>query len=175
MTDELRYPTGKYIPQPYSAEQKAEWLISLKQLPEELEHAILNLDEAQLQTPYREGGWTVHQLIHHVADSHMNAYLRMKLALTENKPEIKTYQEKEWVKLRDVQILPVNISVTLLHALHLRWVAAIENLPNEDWEKNIYHPEHKKEITLWFLLGMYAWHCKHHVRHITALRERMGW
>lgn len=175
MTDDLRYPTGKYFPQPFSEEQKTNWLRDLKQLPQELEYAIQNLDEAQLQTPYREGGWTVHQLVHHIADSHMNAYQRMKLALTEDNPTIKTYQEKEWVKLRDAEILPINISVTLLHALHLRWVTAIENLSQQEWEKNVFHPDHKKEMSVWFLLGMYAWHCKHHVRHITALREKMGW
>ncbi|MEP6513125.1 MAG: YfiT family bacillithiol transferase, partial [Parafilimonas sp.] len=175
MTEDLRYPIGKYIEQTFSNQQKEDWLLVLKFLPQELERSVQNLDEYQLQTPYREGGWTVQQLVHHVADSHINAYMRFKLALTEDKPTIKTYEEKEWAKLRDVETLPINISLTLLHALHQRWVAAIENLSEDEWEKKLYHPEQKKEISLWYLLGMYAWHSKHHVQHITALRERMNW
>ena len=173
--EELRYPTGKYQPQPFSEKQKEKWLNDLKFLPQELELAIQNLDEAQLQTPYREDGWTVQQLVHHVADSHINAYVRFKLGLTENNPPIKPYEEKEWAKLDDVNTVPINVSITLLHALHRRWVATIKNLSDEQWERTVFHPEQKKEMTLWYLLGMYAWHGKHHVKHITALRERNGW
>jgi len=113
--------------------------------------------------------------VHHVADSHMNAYIRFKLGLTENNPPIKPYEEKEWAKLADVEALPINVSLTLLHALHKRWVAAIKDISEEQWQRTLFHPEHKKEMSLWYLLGMYAWHGKHHVKHITALRERMGW
>ena len=173
--EELRYPTGKYQPQPFSEKQKEKWLNDLKFLPQELELAIQNLDEAQLQTPYREDGWTVQQLVHHIADSHINAYVRFKLGLTENNPPIKPYEEKEWAKLDDVNTVPINVSITLLHALHRRWVATIKNLSDEQWERTVFHPEQKKEMTLWYLLGMYAWHGKHHVKHITALRERNGW
>jgi len=173
--DDLRYPIGKYAPQPFSEKQKEIWLNDLKFLPQELEIAIQNLDEAQLQTPYREGGWTVQQLVHHVADSHMNAYVRFKLALTEDNPTIKPYEEKEWAKLNDVNTVPINVSITLLHALHRRWVATIKDLPDEQWQRTVFHPEHKKEITLWHFLGMYAWHGKHHVKHITALKERNNW
>ena len=173
--DDLSYPIGKYIPQPFSQEQKEEWLLDLKFLPDHLELAVQNMDEAQLQTPYREGGWQVQQLVHHIADSHMNAYIRFKLGMTENNPTIRPYEEKEWAKLDDVFALPINISLTLLHALHQRWVTAIKNLSDDQWERTVFHPEHKKEISLWHLLGMYAWHGRHHVRHITALKERMGW
>ena len=175
MTEDLRYPIGKYKPQPFAKEQKEKWLLDIKSLPSELEQSVQNLDEAQLLTPYREGGWTVKQLVHHIADSHINAYTRFKLGLTETNPTIRTYEEKEWAMLDDVNTLPVNISFTLLHALHLRWHAAIENLSEVQWNKTIYHPEQKKEITLWFLLGMYAWHGRHHTAHIKALRERMNW
>ncbi len=175
MSDDLRYPIGKYEATPFSNEQKEKWLADLRFLPAELEQAINNLDEHQLNTPYRNGGWRVQQLVHHVADSHMNAYIRFKLGLTENNPPIKPYEEKDWANLADVDALPVNVSITLLHALHLRWVAAIKDLTDEQWQRTVFHPEHKREMSLWFLLGMYAWHCKHHVRHITALRERMGW
>ena len=176
MTLDLRYPIGEYVQKPFSIPQKVEWLADLKFLPSQLENAILNLDEAQLKTPYREGGWTVHQLVHHVADSHINAYCRFKLALTEDNPVIKPYEEKLWAEMNDVHKLPVNISLTLLHALHARWHEASKVISDNDWNnRTIYHPEQKKTIRLWTLLGMYAWHGKHHVAHITSLRERMGW
>ena len=175
MTDDLRYPMGKYLPQPFSHEQKEKWLLDLKFLPEELETAIQNLDAFQLNTAYREGGWTVRQLIHHVADSHINAYIRFKLGLTEVNPTIRPYEEKEWAKLADVEAVPINVSLTLLHALHQRWVSAIKDISEEEWERTVFHPEHKINMSLWYLLGMYAWHGRHHVKHITALRERMGW
>ena len=171
-----RYPIGKYEPQPFSIEQKVEWLADIKFLPLAVENAILNLDETQLQTPYREGGWTVHQLVHHIADSHINAYTRFKLALTEDNPTIKTYDENAWVDLYDVQKLPVNISITLLHALHARWHEALKNVSDNEWNnRTLFHPEHKKTLRLWFMLGLYAWHGKHHVAHITTLRENKGW
>ncbi len=175
MTNNLRYPIGKYEPQPFSQEQKKKWLLDIQYLPSDIENAILNLDEAQLQTPYRDGGWTVHQLVHHIADSHMNAYIRFKLGLTETNPAIKPYEEAEWAKLDDVKALPINVSVTLLFALHERWYEAIKNLSEEQWMRTVFHPEHKKEMTLWHLLGMYAWHGKHHKQHILSLRERMQW
>ena len=175
MSDELKYPMGKYLPQPFSHEQKEKWLLDLKFLPEDLELSIQNLDAYQLDTPYREGGWTVRQLIHHVADSHMNAYIRFKLGLTEHNPPIKPYEEKEWTKLADVEAVPINVSLTLLHALHQRWVSALQDISEEQWERTVFHPEHKINMSLWYLLGLYAWHGKHHVKHITALRERMGW
>ncbi|MCZ2459271.1 MAG: putative metal-dependent hydrolase [Chitinophagales bacterium] len=171
-----RYPVGMYIPKPFSIEQKIEWLADLKFLPYNLENALLNLDETQLHTPYREGGWTVHQLVHHIADSHMNAYMRFKLGLTECNPTVKTYDEKLWAQMSDVQKLPVNVSVTLLHALHIRLNETLKYVSDDDWNnRTIYHPEQKKTMRLWYLLGMYAWHSRHHVAHITSLRERMGW
>ncbi len=173
---DLRYPIGEYTTKPFSIPQKVEWLADLKFLPLQLENAILNLDEAQLHTPYREGGWTVHQLVHHVADSHMNAYIRFKAGLTENNPVIKPYDEKAWAELNDVQKLPINVSITLLYALHTRWHEALKYVRDEEWNnKTIFHPEHKKTMRLWYLLGMYAWHGKHHVAHITSLRQRKGW
>lgn len=170
-----RYPIGSYEPQPFSENLKNKWLLDIEQLPERLEYAILNLDEAQLHTPYREGGWTVHQLVHHVADSHINAYIRFKLALTEDNPTIKTYEEKLWTELNDVKTLPINISITLLYALHRRWVATLNKLSEDDWNRKMYHSGMAKEVTLWFMLGSYAWHGKHHTAHINALRERMNW
>jgi hypothetical protein len=171
-----RYPIGKYEQQPFSIDKKVEWLADIKFLPLQLENSVLNLDEAQLNTPYRDGGWTIHQLVHHVADSHMNAYCRFKLALTEENPTIKPYDEKLWAEMNDVHKLPINISLTLLHALHARWYEALKYVKDDDWNnRTIFHPEQKRTIRLWNLLGTYAWHGKHHVAHIMGLRERMGW
>ncbi len=175
MSNDPRYPIGKYEPQAFSAEQKKAWLLDIQFLPQELENAILNLDEKQLHTAYRDGGWTVQQLVHHVADSHLNAYTRFKLGLTETNPTIRPYEEKEWALLADVATVPVNVSITLLHALHRRWHAAIEDITDEQWQRTVVHPEHGRQMTLWFLLGMYAWHGRHHTAHITSLRENKGW
>ena len=172
---DLRYPIGKYETQPFSEQQKKDWLNDIKFLPQSLENAILNLDEAQQATPYREGGWTVKQVVHHVADSHMNAYCRFKLGMTEQNPTIRPYEEAEWAKLSDVQNLPANISITLLYALHTRLYELLRNMQPADWDRTIVHPEHGKQMTLWYLLGMYSWHGRHHVAHITSLRERNNW
>jgi hypothetical protein len=174
-TIDLRYPIGHYQPQAYSENQKELWLNDIKFLPQLLENTILNLDEAQLQTPYREGGWTVQQVVHHVADSHINAYCRFRLGLTEDHPTIRPYEEKAWAGLSDVQHIPINISITLLFALHTRLTALLTNLSVKDWERPVFHPEAKKDMTLWYLLGNYSWHGRHHVAHITSLRERNKW
>lgn len=175
MTIDPRYPIGKYEPRPFSEKQRDEWLADIQFLPEEVERAILNLDEAQLQTPYRDGGWTVQQLVHHLADSHMNAFIRFRLGLTEENPTIKPYDENEWAKLADVNTVPINVSLTLLHALHQRMYATIKGLSPEQWERTIVHPEHNRQMSLWMLLGLYAWHGRHHTAHITSLREQKGW
>ena len=175
MNEDLRYPIGKYIVQPFSEKLLGEWLTDIKNLPQHLENAVLNLDETQLNTPYRDGGWTVKQVVHHVADSHMNAYIRFKLGLTEDKPTIKPYDENAWAQMADTKNIPVNISLTLLHALHIRWYEVLKNISEADFNRTVFHPEYKKEMTLWFLLGMYAWHGRHHTAHVTTLRERMKW
>ena len=171
----LRYPIGKYEAQPFSDSQRSEWLLDIQALPQLLEYSITNLDETQLETPYRDGGWTVKQLVHHVADSHMNAYTRFKLGLTEDKPMVKAYDEKAWAEMADTNNIPINISITLLYALHSRWYEVLKNISEDEWNRIVIHSEHKKEMSLWFLLGMYAWHSRHHVAHIVKLRERMGW
>jgi hypothetical protein len=169
-----RLPIGKFQPQPYSEKQREEWLADILFLPRQLEMSILNLDEQQLNTPYREGGWTPRQVIHHVADSHMNAFIRFKLGLTEINPTIKPYEESLWAEMSDYK-LAVNLSLTLLHALHNRWYDMLKHIKEDEWNRTVFHPEHKKEMTLWFLLGMYSWHGHHHTAHITSLRETMGW
>ncbi|MCP9753368.1 YfiT family bacillithiol transferase [Ferruginibacter sp. HRS2-29] len=173
--EELKYPIGKYVEQPYSDKQLQEWLLDIMTLPNRLEYAVLNLDEAQLQTPYRPGGWTVHQVVHHVADSHVNAYTRFKLGLTEDNPAIKPYDEEAWAELSDTTNLPVNISLTLLHALHKRLHEVVSNIKSGQWQRTIYHPGSQQQMTLWYLLGLYAWHGKHHTAHILTLRDREKW
>jgi hypothetical protein len=175
MTHDPRYPIGKYTPEPFSEQKKEDWIADIRHLPQLLENALLNLDEQQLHTAYREGGWTIQQLVHHVADSHINAYCRFRLGITETNPVIKPYDEKLWAELPDVQHLPVNISITLLHALHARWYYLLEQFRIKDWDRTVFHPEQKKTITLWELLGSYAWHGKHHTAHIIRLREEKHW
>ncbi len=175
METSLQYPIGKYVAHPFSSDLLKESLLDIQSLPQQLEHAVTNLDAAQLDTPYRDGGWTVKQLVHHVADSHMNAYIRFKLGLTEINPAIKPYEQQLWAEMADTKNLPINISLTILHAVHLRWNEVLKNMSLEEWDRTVYHPEYKKEMTLWYLLGMYAWHSRHHLAHITTLRDREGW
>ena len=177
--EKLRYPVGRENEQEelkkgYSEDLKNSLMIDIKMLPSSLEFAIQNLDAAHLEIQYRPGGWTVQQLVHHVADSHINAYIRFKLGLTENNPIIKPYDQDAWALLPDSN-LPVNLSITLLFALHARWYQLMEQMNESEWQRTIYHPEKKFELTLWDLLKSYAWHSRHHVAQILQLRERMGW
>ena len=162
----LQYPIGKYIEQPFSEKQLKEWLLDIQTLPMHVEHAIQNLDEAELDATYRPGGWTLKQVVHHIADSHMNAYIRFKLGLSEDNPTIKPYDENAWAQMIDTQNLPINISITLLFSLHIRLHEILKNMKVEEWNRTIFHPEHQKQMTLWYLLGMYAWHGRHHVAHL---------
>lgn len=170
---DYRYPIGKYTPRPYSEVLRKDWLIDIAQLPNMVEAAIHNLDEAHLHTPYREGGWTIWQVVHHLADSHINCYMRVKLILTEYNPSIRPYDEHAWVHQSDTR-LPINNATTLLHALHQRLYALLSSVQQDEWNRTFIHPE-SGQHTLWYLLGMYAWHGRHHVAHINSLRERMGW
>ncbi len=175
----LKYPIGTFTDQdfakaPFDELLRDQLLIEIKVLPSALEMTVLNLDEHQLQTCYRPGGWTVNQLVHHVADSHMNAYTRCKLALTEENPAIKPYDQDGWAALPDSD-LPINISLTLLHALHERWYAILKNLSDSEWKKTFYHPEQKMNYSIWEVLKVYVWHGKHHVAHIMQLRNRNNW
>jgi len=174
--EELKYPIGKYQkPDGYTPEMQQEWISVLAALPSWMDACIENLDEHQLQTPYRDGGWTIQQVVHHVADSHLNAYVRLKLALTEDNPVIKPYNEKEWAELPDSSLVPVNISVTLLHSLHRRMVAILQNMKPSDWERTYFHPQQQRNFPLWEVVALYAWHSKHHTAHIMNLRERKNW
>lgn len=178
--ENIRYPIGRQEDQPESKEDfnekiKSSLLIDIKMLPTSLEMAILNLDADQLDTPYRPDGWTLNQLVHHVADAHMNGYIRFKLGLTENAPVIKPYDQDAWALLDDSKTVPINVSLTLLHALHTRWFTLMKSMTEDQWKRTILHPEMKNPITLWELLKTYSWHGKHHVAHITSLRNRLNW
>ena len=173
--ENLRYPVGRAEEVPYDEKVKQSYLVDIQMCPSLLEDAVSNLDDHQLNTAYRDGGWTIKQVVHHVADSHMNAYIRFKLALTEDNPTIKPYNEAAWAELSDTKNLPINISLTLLFALHARWTELLKNNTMEDWQKTVFHPERKQNVSLWNLLSTYAWHGRHHTAHITKLRERMGW
>lgn len=175
MTPDPRYPIGKVQLADYSEKEKDARIADVLFLPRMLEYAVLNLDEKQIQTPYREGGWTIHQLVHHLADSHMNSFIRFKLALTEDNPAIKPYDEDQWSRLPDVSNVPINVSITLLHSLHRRWHTLLESMSEQDFQRTVFHPEHQRNISLWDMLLIYAWHGKHHVAHITNLRELNGW
>lgn len=174
--EELQYPIGKYErPENYTPELMDEWIAYIKALPSWMDVCIENLDAAQFEVPYRPGGWTIQQVVHHVADSHMNAYIRLKLALTEDNPTVKPYDENAWAVLPDVASVPVNVSVTLLHALHRRMVAVLEQMNPADWTRTYYHPEKGRSFPLWEMVALYAWHGKHHTAHIMGLRQRMNW
>ncbi len=174
--EQLKYPIGKFVrPEATSPEQRKEQIAIIKALPSWMDACIENLDAAQLEVPYREGGWTIKQVVHHVADSHANAYIRVKLALTEDNPTIKPYKEAEWAKLPDVDAIPVNVSVTMLHAMHRRLVALLESMDDAAWQRTYFHPEQQRNVPLWEVVAMYAWHSKHHTAHIMQLRRRMNW
>jgi len=174
MTDP-RYPVGKFhYDDPLTTQQQQAFLDDVAQTPSHLRAAIKGLSEAQLDTPYREGGWTVRQVVHHVPDSHMNSYVRFKLALTEDDPTIKPYAEDRWAELADTKATPVEVSLVLLDCLHYRWVRLLNSLTPEDWKRTFRHPA-LGPMTLEKTLALYAWHGRHHVAHITELRKRMSW
>lgn len=176
---DLRYPIGNFEwSQPESEEQSAkdrvQYIEVLAKLPVQMRTAVQGLGAEQLDTPYRPEGWSVRQVVHHVPESHMNAYIRFKLALTEEQPQIKPYNEADWAKLPDNNITPIEVSLQLLAALHSRWVDVLQTMRPSDFGRTLYHPE-RGVLTLDRMLAMYAWHSSHHLAHITSLRERMGW
>ena len=172
----LSYPIGSFErPEKITKSNLKTWIKDIENLPKQLKKATDGLTDTQLDTPYRDGGWTVRQLIHHVADSHTNAYIRTKWTLTENKPTIKAYDEKAWAEQEDSKTASITLSLTLLAAMHKRWVVALKALQPADFERAFIHPETQQEIPIKVLLALYSWHGRHHTSHVTSLRERMGW
>ncbi len=168
MTDEqMQYPIGKFkAPVSYTTEDIHKWTTTIKEFPGRLRQAIISLNETQLDTPYRTGGWTIRQVVHHVADSHINALIRLKLALTEENPTIKPYEEADWALLADYR-MPVESSLKILEGIHLHWVAILESLTEEEWNRTFLHPESGNVTQLKKALALYAWHSKHHLAHVT--------
>jgi hypothetical protein len=174
MTD-LRYPLGRFSFRPdVTHDQRQPLIRDIAAAPGALRTATAGLTEAQLETPYRPGGWTVRQVVHHVPDSHMNAYIRFKLALTEDRPTIKPYDEAAWAKVADTAGTPIEISLALLEALHHRWTVLLESIEPADYARELVHPDHGP-VTLDWMLQLYAWHGRHHVAHVRELRKREGW
>jgi uncharacterized damage-inducible protein DinB len=170
-----RYPVGKFAwPETISSDDRQKFISQIEETPAKLRGAVQGLSEAQLDTPYREGGWTVRQVAHHLADSHMNAFIRFKLALTETEPAIKAYEQQKWAELPDGKTAPIEISLTLLDSLHRRWALLIKSMRPEEFARTFRHPE-LGLVTLERNLALYAWHGRHHVAHVTSLREQKGW
>jgi hypothetical protein len=175
MSDDLRYPIGKFKPTktPEPADRR-EWLRTIEEAPARMREAVAGLSDARLDTPYREGGWTVRQVVHHVPDSHMNAYVRTCLALTETEPTIRPYEETAWAQLTFSRLGPIDVSLDLLDALHARWLGALRGMSEADYARRLIHPDNGL-MTMAVLIELYSWHGRHHVAHITSLREREGW
>lgn len=174
-SEELRYPIGRYrAPERIGAEDRAGWIRELEELPEKLRRAVSDLNDTQLETPYRPGGWTVRQVVHHYADSHANSYMRFRWAVTEEMTTVKTYNEADWAELEDAKTAPVELSLGLLEALHARWVLLLRSFGDAEFARKMKHPDWG-EVTVEWLLGQYGWHSRHHLAQIRRLREREGW
>jgi hypothetical protein len=167
-----RFPIGKFrAPASFSVEDRDRYIGVIAAAPARLRAAVAGLSAAQLDTPYREGGWTVRQVVHHVPESHMNAYIRFKLALTETDPVIKPYDEAAWARLNDIPVAPVEASLGLLDCLHQRWVVLMRGMSPEQWKRQFFHPEYGRAMTLDHTLALYAWHSDHHIAHVKQALE----
>ncbi|MCX6275335.1 MAG: bacillithiol transferase BstA [Bacteroidetes bacterium] len=174
--DHLRYPVGKFsTPAVVSPDDINRWIRTIENLAQHIRDAVKPLNELQLDTPYREGGWTIRQVVHHLPDSHVNAYVRFKLALTEDNPTIRPYMEERWAELPDGKSAPIENSLDVLDAIHKRWVTVLRNMNAADFKRTFYHPENKVTRSLEVNLALYEWHSRHHLAHITELKKRMGW
>ena len=173
--DDLRFPVGRFQrPVSLTPEQRRTAIDAIVATPGDMRKAVRGLDNSRLDTPYRPDGWTVRQVVHHVPDSHMNAFIRFKLALTEDRPTIKPYDEAAWANLEDARSTPIETSLTLLDSLHDRWVRVLRSMSTSDFARELNHPENGI-MNLDQVLALYEWHGKHHVAHITRLRDRNGW
>ncbi len=173
--EELKYPIGRFKFDGEATREKIEgWLGEIETLPRRLRKAVEGLSEEQLDTPYRPGGWSVRQVVHHIGDSHLNSYIRFKWTLTEERPRIKPYYEERWAELPDARSADVEDSLAFLEILHKRWVKLLRSLKDADWQKEFDHPESGVN-SLAKTLALYAWHGNHHLAHVTGLRKRMGW
>lgn len=176
MLEKLKYPIGKAkIPEKISKNDIQRWISIIEDHPAKLSRLVNNLSEDQLDTPYRPGGWTIRQVIHHLGDSHTNSYIRFKWTLTEDKPIIKAYHEDRWAELADTKHAPIKPGLDYLKALHTKWIYLLKGLTSEDLKRCYLHSETKKEVSLAKNIGIYAWHCEHHYTHIKNLIKSRGW
>jgi hypothetical protein len=176
MEDTSRYPIGKFkAPEAYTSDYLAERIQAIAQFPEQLKNEVMHLTDEQLDTPYRDGGWTIRQVVHHCADSHMNCFIRIKWTLTEDNPTIKFYYEDRWGDMVDNTTMPVGPSLAFLEGLHFRLAYLMKRLSATDLEKSFIHPEHNASFQIKEIIGTYAWHGLHHLAHITELKKRKGW
>lgn len=174
--EKLKFPIGRFsVPESITADQRQQWINSIKKLPNELLAMTETWNVGQWKTPYRPGGWTAQQLVHHIADSHMNSLIRFKLGLTEDNPTIKTYDQDAWAQMSDVASLPASVSLKIIDGVHKRFVNILENMSDKDFQKNIFHPEMKKNISLEKMLALYGWHSDHHYMHLKNLKKVSGW
>lgn len=174
--DQLRYPIGKYTaPENITKDQISAWIDEINAFPAKLRATVSGLNDIQLDTPYRDGGWTLRQVVHHIADSHMNAYIRFKLAMTEQAPVIRPYNEKEWAECEEAKTADPDISLDIIDTVHRRWVLFLRSLKYEDFERTYIHPEHNKISPLKNVTGMYVWHGEHHLHHILQTIQYNNW
>lgn len=174
--EKLKYPIGKFVaPSTVAPELLQQYINDIKVFPAKLKTEVANLTDSQLDTRYRPEGWTLRQVVHHCADSHMNSFIRFKLALTEEKPTIKPYEEALWAELPDTKIMAIHSSLEILNGVHKRWTFLLESFTERDLQKTYIHPEHNKESTLAQVIANYSWHCKHHLAHITGTKQKHGW
>lgn len=171
MRKSLQYPIGEFVvPTQISIDDRNQWITDIEQLPHLLTNALDDLSKPLIDTSYRPGGWTARQVVHHLADSHMNSFIRFKLALTEERPTIKPYEEHLWAELPDSKLFPVEHSLDLLHSLHHRWTYLLKNMSSSDFNKTLYHPASKREMSLLLNTALYSWHGRHHIEHIKLVQ-----
>ena len=174
--EELRYPIGKVkLPDVIKSQDINDWISVLEETPNKVKHLVRNLNEKQLDTPYREEGWTIRQVLHHLVDSHMNSYIRFKWALTEDEPVIKAYFEERWAELPDSTGGPIELALEALEALHVKWTYLLRSLDKDQLKRSFVHPESKSKVSLEQNIGIYAWLSQHHIAHIENLMKRRGW
>ena len=174
--EEQRYPIGKVkLPDVIKSQDIQAWISVLEETPNKLKQLVQNLDEKKLDTPYRQGGWTIRQVLHHLVDSHMNSYIRFKWALTEDEPVIKAYFEERWAELPDTTGGPAELALHALEALHVKWTYLLRSLDKDQFKRSFIHPESKRKVSLEQNIGIYAWHSQHHIAHIANLVKHRGW
>lgn len=174
--EELKYPIGRFkVPENYTQQNLEQYISVIESFPKKIKQEVNHLNDEQLNTPYRPGGWTIRQVVNHCSDSHMNGFIRLKLALTEENPVIKPYLQELWSDLADSKFMPLEAALTILEGVHTRWTVVLKSMNNSQWKRRYFHPEKGSDVSLKESAANYAWHCEHHLTHITALKERMGW